>query len=116
MKKIFLYIIGVLFILAAVFILYQSQTRDSVEDTAQASKPVDKAATATAPEKQPHNMGNINVRNVYAFATAANAKTGAVFLNIKNPSNAATSLVKARSYVADIVELHQNLIDPDEIP
>jgi len=56
---------------------------------------------------------NIHVENVYAFATAKSQKNGAVFLTLKNNSDIDLHLIEAQSPVAEIVELHENLIDPD---
>ncbi len=60
------------------------------------------------------NAGKISVKEVYAFATAPNAKTGAVFMTIKNKTGMDDKLIEARSDVAEITEIHQNFIDPDD--
>lgn len=50
----------------------------------------------------------------YAFATIPSAKTGAAFFTIKNFSGQDDALINVKSDVAEIVEIHQNLIDPDD--
>lgn len=55
----------------------------------------------------------IDAENVYAFATPETAKTGAVFMIIKNNTGADDTLRSALSDAADIVELHENSIDND---
>lgn len=60
------------------------------------------------------NDNKINLEQPYAFATAPNAKTGAAFMIVRNTSDKANSLIEARADVAEIVEIHQNLIDPDD--
>lgn len=60
------------------------------------------------------NTDEIIVKEVYAFATAPNAKTGAVFMTIKNKTSVNDKLIEAQSDVAEITEIHQNLIDPDD--
>ncbi|MEM8833734.1 MAG: copper chaperone PCu(A)C [Pseudomonadota bacterium] len=52
--------------------------------------------------------------NVYAFETAPSQKNGAVFLTLENNTSEDIALINAESPVAEIVELHENLIDPDD--
>jgi copper(I)-binding protein len=56
----------------------------------------------------------LKVDYVYAFATAPDAKTGAVFLIVYNQADTQDFLIKAETKVAEITELHQNYIDPDD--
>lgn len=53
----------------------------------------------------------VDVENVYAFATPDTAKTGAVFMIIKNNTGADDTLRSALTDMADIVELHENAVD-----
>lgn len=57
--------------------------------------------------------GPITAQNIYAFATAEGAKTGAVFMILQNTGGADDALTSARTDVADIVEIHENSINND---
>jgi copper(I)-binding protein len=57
---------------------------------------------------------DIDVGQAYAFATSENARTGAIFMVINNNSDQAHRLINAKSTAAEITEIHQNLIDPDD--
>ncbi len=61
-----------------------------------------------------NTSGEIKVNEIYAFATSPNAKTGAVFMTIENNTSMDDKLIEALSDVAEITEIHQNLIDPDD--
>lgn len=54
------------------------------------------------------------IEQPYAFSTAVNAKTGAVFMNIKNTGDTDDKLIEVTGNVAEIIELHENIIDPDD--
>lgn len=56
----------------------------------------------------------IEIISPYAFATAPGAMNGAAFMVIQNNTNADDTLIAAKSDVAAITEIHQNLIDPDD--
>jgi len=55
----------------------------------------------------------IQIENPYAFATLPGASTGAAFMVIKNNGDA-DRLINASAPFAEITEIHQNLIDPDD--
>jgi len=55
----------------------------------------------------------IQIEKPFAFATLPGASTGAAFMIIKNKGEA-DRLIAATTPIADITELHQNLIDPDD--
>jgi|GEM_PF-1934749 len=59
-------------------------------------------------------VDSIHIFDSYAFATAASAKSGAAFMVIENLSNKDDALIEAQSDVAEITEIHENLIDPDD--
>ncbi len=63
---------------------------------------------------QDKNKADLEAHQAYAFATSQNAKTGAIFLTFKNNSDQDQRLVSALSDSAEITEIHQNLIDPDD--
>lgn len=58
--------------------------------------------------------GSINVSDAYSFGTMPGAKTGAAFMTLTNKGAEKDSLIAAKSSVAEITEVHQNLIDPDD--
>ena len=58
--------------------------------------------------------GSINVNKPYSFGTMPGAKTGAAFMTLTNKGTEEDSLIAAKSSVAEITEVHQNLIDPDD--
>jgi len=64
-----------------------------------------------AQEKQ--NTPPIRIENVTSFATAPNARTGAVFFDIHNSGKEDDRLVAASTNVAEKVEIHQTMIDAD---
>lgn len=66
------------------------------------------------PFVQAQSTGPITVENAYAFATPPAAPTGAVFMTIKNSGSDEDSLVSVQSDVAEINEIHENFIDPDD--
>lgn len=55
----------------------------------------------------------VTAENVRAFATPDGAQTGAVFMTLKNAAGADDSLTGASSDVAEITEIHENMIDND---
>ena len=57
---------------------------------------------------------NINIESPYAFATTTFAKSAAAFFTIQNSTNEARQLVSAISDMAEIHEIHENIIDPDD--
>jgi len=59
-----------------------------------------------------HNT--FKIEQPYAFATTENAKTGAAFFILNNQTNTDKVLIEAQSDIAEIVELHENMIDPDD--
>ena len=68
-------------------------------------------------EKQPDARGvaaPIEIIEPYSFMTPPNAKTGAGFMVIKNLGNEDDALISATSEIAEITEIHENLIDPDD--
>lgn len=56
---------------------------------------------------------DIIISDIYAFATTATAKNGAAFLKIINNGNNDDELIEAKSDIADITEIHENIIDAD---
>jgi len=58
--------------------------------------------------------GPIVATDVRAFATAPTAKTGAVFMTLTNKGGEDDTLTGASSDVAEINEIHENIIDPDD--
>ncbi len=56
----------------------------------------------------------ITIEQAYAFATMPGGETGAAFMVIKNSGNIDDTLIKAKSDVAKITEIHENFIDPDD--
>ncbi len=56
----------------------------------------------------------IKIIDAYGFATLPGASTGAAFMVIKNTSDIDDKLISARSKVASITEIHENMIDPDD--
>lgn len=58
--------------------------------------------------------GPITAENAHAYATAPTAKTGAVFMTLKNAGGEDDTLVGADTDVAQINEIHENYIDPDD--
>ncbi len=56
----------------------------------------------------------IKITDVYAFATAPGAKTGAAFMVIENNLKEDDRLIDAQSDIAEITEIHENYIDPDD--
>jgi copper(I)-binding protein len=57
---------------------------------------------------------NVQILNARSFATATNAKTGAVFMTLMNTGDEDDKLLSVTSDVAEITEIHQNMIDPDD--
>lgn len=55
----------------------------------------------------------IQVKAPYAFATVPGAATGAAFMVIQG-GNEDDRLIAAQSDIAEITEIHENLIDPDD--
>ncbi len=75
--------------------------------------------TACLPEKQKTaeelaNMPVIEIKDAYAFATMPGAPTAAAFMVINNISDYDDTLTSAESNVAEITEIHENMIDPDD--
>jgi copper(I)-binding protein len=56
----------------------------------------------------------IEVQNPYAFATMPGATTGAAFMVLNNIGQLDDTLIGVKSKVAQITEIHQNIIDPDD--
>lgn len=54
------------------------------------------------------------IEQPYAFSTIPNAKTGAAFMRIKNTSDIDDKLIEAKGDIAEHIELHENIIDPDD--
>jgi copper(I)-binding protein len=54
------------------------------------------------------------VEQAYAFATMPGQATGAAFMVIKNTAAIDDNLVDAKSKLAEITEIHENSIDPDD--
>lgn len=67
------------------------------------------AIAGCLPQKEP-----IEIHAAQAFATTESAKTGAIFMMIKNNSDSDIKLIEAMTEVADITEIHQNYIDIDD--
>jgi len=65
------------------------------------------------PEKTDPTSSSIQIEAPYAFATLPGAATGAAFMVIKN-TGLDDELIAANSMAANITEIHQNLIDPDD--
>lgn len=64
--------------------------------------------------KMASSSQTIEVSEPYAFATIPGARTAAAFMTIKNKGEVAEKLIGAESPVAGIVEIHENIIDPDD--
>lgn len=56
----------------------------------------------------------ITIHAPYAFATAPSAVNGAAFMVIENRTGMDDRLIEARSDIAEITDVHQNYIDPDD--
>ncbi|MCI5059557.1 MAG: copper chaperone PCu(A)C [Alphaproteobacteria bacterium] len=56
----------------------------------------------------------ITIKSAYAFATTTQAKTGAAFMDISNHSAQDDRLINVESNIANITEIHENYIDPDD--
>lgn len=69
--------------------------------------------TACIKEKTDISTLPIKIENPYAFATLPGASTGAAFMVIKNKDDA-DKLISASTPFAEITEIHENLIDPDD--
>ena len=63
---------------------------------------------------QADNRTGLKLSKPYAFATMPGVKNGAVFVEIRNQSDKEIALVKAEAAVAQTIELHENLVDPDD--
>ena len=61
-----------------------------------------------------HQSPQIDIQKPYAFATIAGARTGAAFMQIQNNTDIDHALIDAHSDIAEITEIHQNIIDPDD--
>lgn len=59
-------------------------------------------------------MPVIKISNAYAFATMPGAPTAAAFMIINNNSDFDDTLISTESKVAEITEIHENMIDPDD--
>lgn len=57
---------------------------------------------------------DIHISTPYAFGTLPGATTGAAFMKIYNKGSEDDKLIKVKSKIAKINELHENLIDPDD--
>ncbi|MEM6812270.1 MAG: copper chaperone PCu(A)C [Pseudomonadota bacterium] len=51
--------------------------------------------------------------DVYAFATAASTKNSAAFMTLFNSQGELDRIIRAESNVAEIIELHETIIDDD---
>ena len=60
---------------------------------------------------QAQTKGPVTIESAYAFATAESAKTGAVFMTLKNTDAENDVLIKAASNVSEITEMHENFVD-----
>lgn len=69
--------------------------------------------TACFDEKAESELLQIQIKAPYAFATLPGASTGAAFMVIQN-KNDGDKLIAANSNIAEITEIHQNLIDSDD--
>ena len=69
--------------------------------------------TACFDENAESELWQIQIKDPYAFATLPGASTGAAFMVIQN-ENDGDKLIAANSNIAEITEIHQNLIDPDD--
>ncbi|MEM9469293.1 MAG: copper chaperone PCu(A)C [Pseudomonadota bacterium] len=67
-----------------------------------------------AEEATPLPTSNITIEKPYAFATMPGVTTGAAFMIIQNNGDTDDRLIAAKSDVAKITEIHENLIDPDD--
>jgi hypothetical protein len=56
----------------------------------------------------------IKIEQPYAFATMPGGSTGAAFMIIHNEGEIDDRLINAQSNIAEITEIHENLIDPDD--
>lgn len=73
------------------------------------------AQPALAFEYSNDNAGlPLQIENAYAFATMPGATTGAAFMIIHNKGSEDDKLLEAKSNVAEITEIHENMIDPDD--
>jgi len=72
---------------------------------------------ACLPEKETMETTNtpvIEIETPYAFATMPGAATGAAFMVLNNISDFDDALISVESDIAEITEIHQNIIDPDD--
>ena len=72
-------------------------------------------AIAFEPEiTDPIQKSIIEIQNPYAFATMPGATIGAAFMVLKNVGELDDKLIGAHSKIAEITEIHQNIIDPND--
>ncbi len=57
---------------------------------------------------------NLEVKHAQAFATMESSKTAAAFMVFNNKTKRDRTLIGAQSDIAEITEIHENLIDPDD--
>lgn len=55
----------------------------------------------------------VKVEQAYGFATMPGAMTGAAFMKITNTAAEDDALIGAKSTVAEITEIHENILDDD---
>ena len=63
---------------------------------------------------EPNTTPLIEISDAYGFATMPGAATGAAFMKIENNSDFDDKLIAAKSNVASITEIHENMIDLDD--
>lgn len=57
---------------------------------------------------------DIHISTPYSFGTMPGATTGAAFMKIYNKGSEDDKIIKVKSKIAKINELHENFIDPDD--
>ena len=70
--------------------------------------------TIAACKETAAQQANVQILNAHSFATAPNAKTGAVFMTLKNTGGEDDKLLSVSSEMAEIAEVHENMVDPDD--
>lgn len=107
-----------LFSLMAVTAL--SLTLAACDDTPESSMPAQDetpvAEQVVEPAPTPDAVVTIvEAQNATAYATAEGATTGAIFLTLHNPQDAADRLIGASTPVATTVELHESTVDANGV-
>ena len=68
----------------------------------------------TKSNTQSNWSNTITIDTPYAFATPTGAKTAAAFMVIKNGTEMNERLISVSSDIAEVTEIHQTILDPDD--